>query len=426
MTALVFAPAVQALLDAGNYVLVKDAAGFVLPIARDVASGRFAAVGRLVESVHPFIGFNPIIAPAQIATNIIMGTGQMIQTHRGFQKTYSMLDTLQTNVGVLQASTALIGVGTVAGVALSAVNLYQTFKIRQDIKQLKIEVKDGFIDLKKALATSNEEILQRIDRVADDVEFRQHRTILAQAYGRFLQALVYIKDALKVSDTSLRNMGISNAQKMLYDALADYNNPLLLHDTSVAGQIRIKECSWAIEQAITLTYQLQGSHEAIGDRIAKQQRQIRQETIHFLDSCQSQEELDFLSPEVLRLNNQDIIALEYWKTNLEFTASLSPAETQELAQIEVETLENFPEEAPIFDPVPEQNLYEDLKQKSHFQSLRDQMKFLIDPAQRQPYEEYITQQALNSEYKALAPANWQEVPDFTVANLYWYFKNRAS
>jgi hypothetical protein len=38
----------------------------------------------------------------------------------------------------------------------------------------------------------------------------------------------------------------------------------------------------------------------------------------------------------------------------------------------------------------------------------------------------VASKALNSEYKALAPANWQEVPDFTVANLYWYFKNRAS
>jgi len=29
-----------------------------------------------------------------------------------------------------------------------------------------------------------------------------------------------------------------------------------------------------------------------------------------------------------------------------------------------------------------------------------------------------------SGYKALASSNWQEIPDLTVANLYWYFKDK--
>ncbi|WP_332866243.1 hypothetical protein [Pannus brasiliensis] len=391
-----------------------------MPIARDVATGRFVAVARVANN------FNPITAPMQLASNFIMGGAQMMQTHRGFQKTYAMLNELQASVGVLQASTALIGVGTVAVVALSAVNLYQTFKIREDIKQLKIEVKGGFIDLKQALYVRSDEILQRIDQVAVHTEFLHHRTILAQAYGRFMQALIYIRDALTMTDTNLRNMSLGNAQKMLHDALADYNNPLLLQDTSVAGQIRIKECSWAIDQAITLTYQLQGSVETIGDRVSKQQKQIRQESLHLLNKCRSEEELDFLAPEILRLNNQDVLALEYWKNNVEFTRSLSPAEQQELANLEAETPEDAPAEIQIIEPLPEQSLYENLKPKSHFHSLRDQVKFLVDPSLRKPHEEYITRQAVNSEYKALAPSNWEEVPDFTVANLYWYFKNRAS
>jgi hypothetical protein len=306
------------------------------------------------------------------------------------------------------------------------VNLYQTFKIRQDIKQLRIEVKEGFIDLKRVLATGNEEILQRIDRLADDIEFRQHRAILAQAYGRFIQALEYIRDALRIEDTHRRNIALGNAQSMLYNALADYKNPLLFHDTSVAGQMRIKECTLAIEQTVTLTYQLQEEFQIVSDRLSKQQHHIRQETIHLLDNCQSEEELDFISPELLRLNNHDVVALEYWKNNLEYTNSLSLAEKQELALLEARSLEETPQGTDILDPLPEQTLYNDLKQKSHFHSLRDQMKFLIDRSQRKSYEDYITRQALNSEYKALAPANWEEVPDFTVANLYWYFKNRAA
>jgi hypothetical protein len=70
---------------------------------------------------------------------------------------------------------------------------------------------------------------------------------------------------------------------------------------------------------------------------------------------------------------------------------------------------------------PEQLLYKDLKRKSHYLSLRDQLKFMIEPDLRREHESYISQQATASGLKALAPSNWQEIPDLTVANLYWYF-----
>lgn len=64
---------------------------------------------------------------------------------------------MQSTLGVLQASTAVIGVGTAVGVGLAAVNLWQTFKLRKDVKQLRLEVKDGFIDLKVALKDQGSE-----------------------------------------------------------------------------------------------------------------------------------------------------------------------------------------------------------------------------------------------------------------------------
>lgn len=70
----------------------------------------------------------------------------------------------------------------------------------------------------------------------------------------------------------------------------------------------------------------------------------------------------------------------------------------------------------------EQLLYDNLKQKSHYQSLQDQLKFMVKPDLRRTHESYISQQAIATNYKALAPSNWQEIPDLTVANLYWYFK----
>lgn len=53
----------------------------------------------------------------------------------------------------------------------------------------------------------------------------------------------------------------------------------------------------------------------------------------------------------------------------------------------------------------EQLLYENLKQKSHYLSLRDQLRFMVKPDLRQNHESYVSQQAIASGYKALAPAN---------------------
>ena len=68
--------------------------------------------------------------------------------------------------------------------------------------------------------------------------------------------------------------------------------------------------------------------------------------------------------------------------------------------------------------------YEDLKQKSHFESLQQQLKFMLKPNLRQDHEYYIMQQATASGYKTLVPSDWQEIPDLTVANLYCYFKDK--
>lgn len=79
----------------------------------------------------------------------------------------------------------------------------------------------------------------------------------------------------------------------------------------------------------------------------------------------------------------------------------------------------------ITEEVPDEiSLYENLKRVSHFESLREQLKFMLKPDLRQERESYISQQAIALGYKALAPANWQEIPDLTVANLYYYFRDK--
>jgi hypothetical protein len=164
-----FPPTIQASLAAGKYAQVFTSAGVPIGLARDAATGQFVghAVGFLNNSGA---ALNPLVAVPQMA----MSAGQMYQMHGGFQA----VQAVQASLGVLQATTAVIGVGTVAGVALSAVNLWQTLKLRQDVKQLKLDVRDGFIDLKKALKDQGKEIIQHIDEVAQDIKFEQHRLVL--------------------------------------------------------------------------------------------------------------------------------------------------------------------------------------------------------------------------------------------------------
>ncbi len=158
----------------------------------------------------------------------------MYQTQQGFTAVLNGLQTIQTSLGVLQATTALIGVGTIAGVALTAVNLHQTMKLRKEVEQMRLEVKNGFIDLKQALKDQGVEIRQIIEQVAQDIKFEQHRTALVRAYGVFIQAMNRFRSAMQLQDFSRRNAEVDGVRGMLFAALADYSNPHLLEETCAA------------------------------------------------------------------------------------------------------------------------------------------------------------------------------------------------
>jgi hypothetical protein len=226
----------------------------------------------------------------------------------------SSLQTIQNSLGVLQATTTLIGVGTVAGVALTAVNLHQTLKLRKEVEQMRLEVKNGFIDLKQALKDQGAEIRQLIEQVAQDIKFEQHRTVLIRAYGLFVQAINRLRSAMQLQDISRRNAEIDAARGMLFEALADYTNPHLLAETCAPGQLRRLECSWAIEQAIITTYQVQNeisavsdSYGALRDRLNQLQTKICEDTHTVINQCESHDELDFLFPELTRIHNHDLV-----------------------------------------------------------------------------------------------------------------------
>jgi hypothetical protein len=458
----VFPPAIQAGLAAGKFVQVVSSAGVPLSIARDVATGQFVghAVGAVVNNsplsllgtaaqmVQTHAGFqgtyikldgvqagiqalqNSVgLLQATTAVQPILSAAQMYQTHRGFTAVLNNLSTIQASLGMLQATTAVIGVGTVAGIALSAVNLHQTLKLREDVKQLRLEVKDGFIDLKKALKDQGIEIIQRIEEVAQDVEFRHHRTILAQAYGRFLQATNRIKIAMSSDDLSIRDSDLANSRQTLDLALADYNNPRLFSEISAAGQLRRKECAWAIEQTIALTYQLQNQLGTVSQCLSHLQDKIRQDSLTVIERCETENELDFLFPELTRIHDHDLAVLESWQNHVDWMRSLPPSELKLLQSADFDNSEitanpDTNANTTALAAPPEQLLYENLKQKSHPSSLRDQLALMMKPSLRQEFASYISQQSAIAGYKTLVPANLQKASNLAVANLYWYFKVR--
>ena len=170
-------------------------------------AGQFAAhaIGVANQGAGMALGMNPLTAVPQLA----IGAGQMYQN----QMTLGAIKSLSASVATLQATTAVIGVGVVATGALVAVNLWQTIKLRQDVRKMRLEVQEGFLNLHEALADQGEELLKHIDQVAEDVEFKNHRTILVQAYGKFNKALNRLQTALTLKDFGRRKRRDHSSQK---------------------------------------------------------------------------------------------------------------------------------------------------------------------------------------------------------------------
>jgi hypothetical protein len=281
-----------------------------------------------------------------------------------------MINTLQTSVGVLQATTAFIGVGVASGVALSATNLYQTLKLRKEIQDLRLDLKDGFLDIKEILYLQQADVIDYLDKIANNIEFKAHRTILSCAYGRFIQSLNIIKNSARQNDISIRNTDLSHARNILHNSLADYNNPLLFSETNPPGVLRRKECSWAIDQTITMTHHLQGACDVVQDRLEDLKNKICQDLLTVVEACKTENELDFIFPELVRIVNQDLMILGLWKDQTKWINELSKEERQEFLEMKMTDANepNINEENFDSNEIHEQLLYNTIKPKSHFNS----------------------------------------------------------
>lgn len=415
----IFSAGSQALLAAGKLLQVTTSTGQVLPLLRDPVTGRFVEMAKAVvvnnTSLSPLMALSPV--------NLPLTLGHMYQTHRGFQKVLGELVGIKSSLGVLQATTAFIGVGVAVTAVLSAVNLWQTLKLREDVKQLKLELRGGFLDLKQALRSQGVEIIQHLDQVAEDIKFEQHRLEYLKAYSRFIQATKLMKTATTIEDLDARKVELSNARQTLGEALAIYNSPHLLSETSAPGKLRRHECAWAIEQTICLTYQLQNEPKALKQSISELQEKIRQDSLEVIKCCETEEELDFIFPELTRIHDHDLAALSAWENQIDWMMSLPAEDLKLLASADFQESTETPETqlTTVTEPL-EFKYYQELKQKSHPASLQDQLIFLMNPELRRESERYVSQHAKNAGFKSLVSANLKKASHMTVANLYWYFK----
>jgi hypothetical protein len=409
----VFSAAIQALIDSGQLVQVISKTGDLLPIARDPATGRFVEM-----AIGTTSSFNPLVMPVQMA----MGGLQMYQNHRGFTKVLGGIAEIQQTLGVLQATTALIGVGTVANIAISAANLHQILQLREDVRQMRVEIKDGFIDLKQALKEQGAEILIYIDQVAQDIKFEQHRVVLSRAYSKFLGATKRIQSALACENIAVRDMDLANARQTLTESLDDYRNFHLLPDISPLGKLRRMECAWSIEQTIIMTYQIQKQSKAVSCGLSNLQASIRQDIVDVSNSVRSQEEIDFIYPEIRRICTQDLAVLSSWQEQAEWIQSLPASDLKLLESSEPVDVSLDSTSTVNSLEMPEQEIYDDIKPKSHFDSLRDQLQLMALPELRLKYENYVVAKAQAFGHKALSMETLKQSSDMAIANLYHYFR----
>jgi hypothetical protein len=323
---------------------------------------------------------------------------------QGFGTTHQMINSLQNTVGVLQTTTAFIGVTSVIGVGLSTVNLHQTIKLRNDVKQLKYQIEDGFI-----------KVLEQTKNIPDEVEFRHHRTILMMAYSKFLQATKLMKSALSIDDIHTRKNTLSNAQLLLSNALSAYNQPDLLQNINAAAFLRRLECAWMIEQTQAVNFQLLNELKASRHCLSHLQERIKTDSLNIINRCSSQEELDFIYPEITRITRQDVPILDQWKTQINLIEQLNSSEKQELIAL----IKSNPEQ--FYHNINEGNITDEepmeITEYSQL-SLQDQLRYIINPNLRQEHKKYL----LNSSFSDVISVNFDQVSDTTIANLYHYTK----
>jgi hypothetical protein len=402
----IFSSEIQTGLASGQYEEVFFKNGTPMGRIRDAVTGEFVkgspigAVNDLGAPLQPFLF--PSILPGQNPSDLM-----------------PMFNSLSQSVSLLQTTTAIIGVGTAATVALSAVNLWQTIRLRQEIATLRTDMVDGFLDLQEALRSQGVELLEHINQIATDVEFQQHRTILSRAYGQFATAVQRLQLVASIQDPQQRNHEITMIRAAIAAALADYENPQILMGLSAPAYLRRRECVWLIDQILIMTYQLQGETATVTQYLNRLRLKLQQDLLQVIELITTQTELDFLFPEIFRIYHHDLPTLDLWLAYTAWRQELSSTPSPQLPFAEPQ-LQQITDDHSQHE-VSEALFYQQMRATSHFSALKDQLRLLLDPDLRQQYQEFIIHHAVEKGWTAITLDNLRSASCLTIANLYHYF-----
>lgn len=425
-----FSPTVMEGLATGRLQQVTSADGELLPIAKDPDKDTIVEVADInSETVIEFVKF---VHGAFFANDPKTDNQDGVQkSSQSITEVQGGIKSLRSSVGVLQSTTALIGVGTVATFAVASVSLYNIIKLREEVKQARVEIKNGFLDLKSALRDQGDAVLKKLDEVAEDVKFHQQKLMMMNAYGQFQQALNLIQNALLCSDRQTHNDTLNNALNLLTNALAIYSSPELYAENSALAYLRRAECAWAMEQAIAFIFHLRQQEDVVVHHINRLLDKMHSDALLVVDRCESEAELAVIFPELTRLYRYDVPTLSIWRNQIEWASSLPSSDKQQFASLqpytEARNEVNEVSDSPLaMTELPEDTLYRNLSQISHFQSLQDQLRFMIKPSVRREREIFIEQHSQAAGYKALVPQTWDGISDQIVANLYWHLRSHQA
>ena len=174
-----------------------------------------------------------------------------------------------------------------------------------------------------------------------------------------------------------------------------------------------------------MTYQMQGQWHTVSDRLTALNTTIRQDAVATLDQAETIDELDFLFPELTRIHDHDLVAIDAWNDHIEWFQTLSGEEMNQLNALKAEetdssvTIEEFYDNRPV-----EYSFYENAKSNFVADALHNSLLYSFDTELRQEGEEYIAERASLESLSALSSQNLQKASPLAVANLELYFAIR--
>lgn len=392
------------------------------------------SIGFALDVASPFVAAVPyagtVLIIAKVGVKFALNYQSKVASDHLTQELDELkkgMESLQEKASILESATATLGVGVALQGILSALNLQQTGKSNLKLDQVLLELQTGFTELKSIINHQGDEILKAINQVNQEIKLEMHRVEFVKAYGIF-QSVHHnqLPSALITQNSKDRNDKLNFIWNNLQICLAIYNNKELISSPLISEKWKRLQSAWAIEQTLALVDILKNDFDACIFQLNHLKDKIIKDCMELTESCQSEEEIDFIFPRINYIINHDIILIDFWKNNLKVIQNLSIEAQEKLASFNVTdivSLNKAQKSNALQKPSPFE-LYQELKAQSHFVALKDQLKFILKPELRSEYESYIIQKAIALNFKGLALTNWKEVPDLTVANLYYSFKEK--